>query len=103
MDIEKKFLLTSLFDFYGALLTEKQQAIFNSYIVEDYSLKETSEVFDVSRSAVFDAIQKIESHLLHYESLLKLHEKSQARKALLDELETKVDSLTMKKLRELEE
>jgi predicted DNA-binding protein YlxM (UPF0122 family) len=102
MELEKKFLLTALFDFYGALLTEKQQAIFQSYILDDYSLKETSEAFDVSRSAVFDAIQKIENHLLHYETMLKLHEKSQARKVLLDQIEDIVDISIMNKLRELE-
>ena len=102
MELEKKVLLSSLFDIYGKLLTEKQQTIFKSYMLDDYSLKEISLEFEVSRSAVFDMMVTIEKNLIHYESILKVHEKNQQRKALYDSLHS-IDPDTMAQLRKLEE
>lgn len=102
MELEKKVLLSSLFDIYGKLLTEKQQTIFKSYMLDDYSLKEISLEFEVSRSAVFDMIVTIEKNLLHYESVLNVYEKNQQRKALYDRLDS-MDPDIMVQLRKLEE
>jgi predicted DNA-binding protein YlxM (UPF0122 family) len=103
MELDKKVLLSTLFDIYHMLLTQKQQDIFKAYVLDDYSLKETAEAFDVSRSAIFDHIQKIETHLLHYEASLKIYEKLKLRTALYDLLEKNLDMTYVHALRKLDE
>lgn len=94
MDFEKKDYLISLFLQYEALLTETQKLYFKAYVLEDFSLKEIADAYQVSRSAVHDAIHKIEDHLISYEEKLKLHEKAQKRQQLLNTYhETKDDTL----------
>lgn len=103
MELDKKVLLSTLFDIYHMLLTPKQQDIFKAYVLDDYSLKETAEAFDVSRSAIFDHIQKIETHLLHYEQSLKIYEKLKQRSTLLDQLEKDLNLKYVDALRKLDE
>lgn len=76
MDLIKREFHISLFDIYKELLTFKQQEYFVLYYYEDYSLKEISEMKDVSRNAVFDQIKKVINNLEEYESKLKIYEKT---------------------------
>lgn len=100
---EKKAYMGQLFDLYGDLLTEKQIAYFKLYYFEDYSLQEISEVFEVSRNAVFDHIKKAEDHLEEYEHVLKLHAKREKRQELYDKLEKDYDPKLVDELRKLDE
>ena len=61
-----------LFDFYGSLLTEKQQLIFKLYYYDDLSLGEIAEELDISRQAVYDIIKRTENLLKNYEDNLQL-------------------------------
>jgi predicted DNA-binding protein YlxM (UPF0122 family) len=103
MDLEKKHLIISLFLQYESLLTETQQQYFKAYFLDDFSLKEIAEAYHVSRSAIHDAIHKIEDHLMTYESKLKLHEKAQKRLSLLDTFEKSQDLTLLKTLKEMDE
>lgn len=47
-----------LFDFYQELLTTKQKAYVSFYYLDDYSLGEIAEEFEVSRQAIYDNIKK---------------------------------------------
>ena len=38
-----------LYDFYGELLTERQQQVYESVVLEDYSLSEVAEDLGISR------------------------------------------------------
>ena len=40
---------TLLYDFYGELLTERQKQIYESIVLEDYSLSEAAEEYGISR------------------------------------------------------
>lgn len=100
---EKKEWLNQLFDIYGLLLTEKQQSYFRLYYMEDYSLQEISEVFEVSRNAVFDHLKKAEDHLVFYEEVLCIKQKKNMRKAILDTLAETHDPLWIEALRKLDE
>jgi len=64
-----------LFDYYGGMLTEKQQEIFDLYYNEDFSLAEISENLGITRQGVRDAIIRSESVLLDIESRIRLVEK----------------------------
>lgn len=59
LDVE----LPLLFDYYGGLLTPKQQACFDLYYNQDYSLAEIGEEFQISRQAVFDTLSRAEKTL----------------------------------------
>ena len=59
------------FEFYAALLTDKQMNYIELYYADDYSLAEIAEEFGVSRQAVYDNIKRTEKILEDYE--MKLH------------------------------
>lgn len=73
--IEKRSFLCLLFDFYGALLTEKQRFVFELYYHNDLSLVEIAEQEDISRQAVHDILKRSENTLYDYEKRLHLVEK----------------------------
>lgn len=69
---DKLYIITMLFDFYGQLLTQKQQETFKLYYNNDLSLKEISEQMNISRQAVYDTLKKTEKVLNEYENKLQL-------------------------------
>lgn len=73
--MEKFVEQTLLYDFYGELLTERQQQVFESVVLEDYSLSEVAEDLGISRQGVHDMIKRCNHTLEEYESRLHLVEK----------------------------
>ena len=73
--IEKKIKLGNLYDFYGNLLTEKQQEILTLYCLQDLSLGEISENLGISRQAVYDTLKRSKKILEDYEEKLRLFTK----------------------------
>ncbi|SEN60153.1 hypothetical protein SAMN04488134_101451 [Amphibacillus marinus] len=84
--LDKTTRINFLFDFYQTLLTPKQRNYMELYYLEDYSLGEISDTFDVSRQAVYDNIKRTEAMLESYEEKLKLYEKFLDRQGLLNQL-----------------
>ena len=64
-----------LYDFYGELLTERQQQVYESVVLEDYSLSEVAEDLGISRQGVHDMIKRCNKTLEEYEQKLHLVEK----------------------------
>ena len=64
-----------LYDFYGELLTERQQQVYESVVLEDYSLSEVAEDLGISRQGVHDMIKRCNTTLEDYEQKLHLVEK----------------------------
>lgn len=84
---EQALYVTSLFDLYQDLLTDKQIAYMKDYYYDDLSLHEIAENHGVSRNAVHDQIRKTVKKLEQYEQALSLYEKQLKRKKLLTALE----------------
>ena len=73
--MEKFVERTLLYDFYGELLTKRQQQIYESVVLEDYSLSEVAEELNMSRQGVHDMIRRCDKALEGYEEKLHLVEK----------------------------
>ena len=72
-DMLEEFLRrSSLFDLYGALLTEKQQRCLSMSLYDDYSLSEIGETLGISRQAVHDMLHRSEQVMEDYEARLGL-------------------------------
>ncbi len=84
--LEKTTRMNFLFDFYQALLTEKQRSYMELYYLDDHSLGEIAESYEISRQAVYDNIRRTEAMLEEYEDKLRLLEKFQQRQQLLKQL-----------------
>ena len=73
--MEPKVRQTYLYDFYGELLNEHQQKIFEAFVFDDLSLGEIAEEQDISRQAVHDMIKRSTKKLEEYENKLHLMER----------------------------
>ncbi|WP_396129596.1 putative DNA-binding protein [Exiguobacterium mexicanum] len=91
MSLEKTNRMNYLFDFYQALLTPKQRNYMSLYYLDDYSLGEIAEEFEVSRQAVYDNIKRTEAMLEQYEEKLALFAKFEQRQQLLQTLKRQVE------------
>ena len=74
--MDKIIYLTNLFDYYGELLTDKQQAYFKDYYFNNLTLSEIAENENVSRNAIHKQIKDSENKLLNYEKVLKQYQNS---------------------------
>ncbi|MDR4886526.1 putative DNA-binding protein [Fredinandcohnia sp. QZ13] len=84
--IEKTMRMNYLFDFYQSLLTPKQRNYMSLYYLDDFSLGEIAEEYEISRQAVYDNIKRTETMLEEYEEKLLLFQKFQERRKLFTEL-----------------
>ena len=86
MEIEKTNRMNALFEFYAALLTDKQMNYIELYSADDYSLAEIAEEFGVSRQAVYDNIKRTEKILEDYEMKLHMYSDYVVRSQILEEI-----------------
>lgn len=84
--LEKTTRINYLYDFYQVLLTPKQQSYMSLYYLDDYSLGEIAEEYQVSRQAVYDNIKRTEAMLEDYEKKLMLFSRFQERTIILNQL-----------------
>lgn len=61
-----------LFDFYGALLKNKNAKIFEDYMFNDMSLSEIASEHSMTRQGVRDTVQRAKIKLVDYENKLGL-------------------------------
>ncbi len=72
-----------LYDYYGELLTDKQKKYFEDYYFHNLSFSEMAANYGVSRNAVFKQIHIVLNKLDEYEKILKLKEKREKIRQLL--------------------
>ena len=75
-----RYEYTLLFDFYGALLTDKNYSIFEEYTCNDMSLSEIASEYGITRQGVRDTINRSAKKLVEYEERLGLIRKFEAAK-----------------------
>lgn len=61
-----------LYDFYGELLTEHQKKIYEDVVINNYSLAEIAEEYEISRQGVHDLMKRCDNLLISYENKLHL-------------------------------
>lgn len=88
--LEQTTEMNLLYDFYGALLTKKQQFILECYYLDDWSLSEIAEHQGISRQAVFEGIKRAERHLINLESKLGMVAKHRQREQIAKEIREKL-------------
>lgn len=71
-DIDEITKQSLLYDFYGQLLTKRQQQVMELYHGENLSLAEIAEEFGISRQGVHDALRSARKALDGYEEKLGL-------------------------------
>ena len=86
MEIEKTNRMNPLFEFYAALLTDKQMNYIELYYADDYSWAEIAEEFGVSRQAVYDNIKRTEKILEDYEMKLHMYSDYIVRSQIFDQI-----------------
>ncbi len=102
--MEKIFEQGILYDFYGELLTEHQQKIYEAAVYNDLSLGEIAEEQGISRQGVHDLIKRCDRILADYESKLHLVERFSSTKRMAQEiieLAEQGDGKTEETLREI--
>ena len=82
----KNLKISLLLDFYGPLLTEKQQESIEYYYNHDLSLAEIAQHTGITRQGVRDSIKRGEALLLEYEEKLKLFDKYHQRQLKIEEI-----------------
>lgn len=70
--LDKVAWINLLYDFYGQLLTGRQQDFMEFYYGQNLSLGEIAEEFNVTRQAVHDTLKRAEMLLNDYEAKLGL-------------------------------
>lgn len=98
--LEKTMRINYLYDFYQSLLTPKQKSYMSLYYLDDYSLGEIADEYEVSRQAVYDNIKRTEAMLEEYEAKLLLFHKSQERSLLLNKLGSLTEQINEKHVKE---
>ena len=66
---------TLLYDFYGELLTEHQQKIYEEAVFDDFSVSEIARDEGISRQGIHDLIKRCNKILDDYEARLHLVER----------------------------
>lgn len=93
--LEERLELSLLYDFYGALLKENQQRMFEAYILEDYNFSEIASQEGISRQGVYDAIKRASKQLREYEEKLGLVARFEKQKLSVQALRQEVRKLQM--------
>ncbi|WP_413778191.1 YlxM family DNA-binding protein [Selenomonas sp. KH1T6] len=91
--LEQLLYLSTLFDLYGPLLTEKQQECLRLHLFEDFSLAEIGESLGISRQAVYDNIHRAQKAMESYEEKLELARRYHLERQELTELAGKIERL----------
>ena len=80
------FEMTLLYDYYGRMLTDKQQEYIDMRYNQDLSLGEIAEIQGVSRQAVFDNLTRTEALLRRMEENIGCVKRDMIRRKAIQEI-----------------
>lgn len=98
---------SKLLDYYGILLSDRQNEALTFYYNEDLSLAEISEIMNISRQAVHEQIKNGVKSLVSFEEKLSLVKKHESLEELVNKLELAMEKQgnavgeMLKKIKEL--
>ena len=95
----KNLEISTLLDYYGMLLTDKQRETVEYYYDDDLSLGEIAENTGISRQGVRDSIKRSETILLEAEEKLGLMKKSEMLKNSLEQIRRNIDIIDGKNMK----
>ncbi|MDE5630627.1 MAG: helix-turn-helix domain-containing protein, partial [Bacilli bacterium] len=72
--MDTQIYLSSLYDYYKALLTARQQGYFEDYYFDNLTMEEIAENNNVSKNAVSKSLIEVKEKLEYYENSLHLLE-----------------------------
>ncbi|MDK9865191.1 MULTISPECIES: putative DNA-binding protein [Staphylococcus] len=90
-DLIKTIRMNYLFDFYQSLLTNKQRNYLELFYLQDYSLSEIADTFDVSRQAVYDNIRRTGDLVEDYEEKLGLYRNFEQRQKTYEHMKQHIN------------
>lgn len=93
MRLDKITQTSLLYDFYGQLLTKRQQEVMELYHDENLSLSEIAQEFSISRQGVHDTLKNAEKLLQSYEEKLGLVEKFQRSRDAIQAIDKVIDQI----------
>ncbi|HWR05720.1 YlxM family DNA-binding protein [Sporomusa sp.] len=93
--LNKVLRVGQLYDFYNALLTDKQRDCLNMHYLQDLSLAEIADEFGVSRQAVHDILRRAEQMLEEYEEKLGLAARYSDERKLIAEVVSSLGHLPL--------
>ncbi|MDF2874406.1 MAG: hypothetical protein K0R22_1089 [Sporomusa sp.] len=93
--LNKVLRVGQLYDFYNALLTDKQRDCLNMHYLQDLSLAEIADEFGVSRQAVHDILRRAEQTLEEYEEKLGLAARYSDERKLIAEVVSSLGHLPL--------
>ncbi len=85
--MEERVYIISLYDYYGKLLTDKQQKYFEDYYFDNLTMDEIAENDNVSKNAVSKQLISIKEKLNYYEDILKLNYNREMIEEILSDTE----------------
>lgn len=84
--MDTQIYLTSLYDYYKPLFTDKQQSYFEDYYFDNLTMEEIAENNGVSKNAVSKSLIEVKEKLEFYENNLHLlSNRKMIKDILLDE------------------
>lgn len=93
--MEERIELSLLYDFYGALLKENQQRMFEAYMMDDYGYSEIAAEEGISRQGAYDAVSRASKQLRGYEEKLGLVKRFQKQQILVEQLQETLYKLSI--------
>ena len=90
---EKNLSISLLLDFYGDILTDRQNEMLNMYYNEDCSLAEIADSFSISRQGVRSVLKKSEAVLIEMEDKLHLASRFTKMRDKSSEIASELESL----------
>lgn len=88
------YRMTMLFDFYGEVLTERQQEFYDLYYNADLSLSEIAQNSGISRQGVRDVIVRAENILVELEDKTGIIARFHKNRLELEKLEKSAQTLS---------